>query len=76
MSSYNYSASKLQCQNNLNVLKKKKKKINRYSYGVQLTINCTALDQSELSNFVECTIMKPHYDERLGYLSKWRRERP
>ena len=28
----------------------------RYSYGVQFGINCTALDQSKLSNFVECTI--------------------
>ena len=28
-----------------------------YSYGVQFGINCTALDQSKLSNFVECTIM-------------------
>ena len=26
-------------------------------YGVQFGINCTALDQSKLSNFVECTIM-------------------
>ena len=31
-------------------------KLNRYSYGVQFVINCTALDQSKLSNFVECTI--------------------
>jgi hypothetical protein len=31
-------------------------KFNGYSYGVQLTINFTALDQSELSHFVECTI--------------------
>ena len=31
-------------------------KINRYSYGVQFRINCIALDQSKLSNFVECTI--------------------
>ena len=31
-------------------------KLNRYSYGVQFGINCTALDQSKLSNFVECTI--------------------
>ena len=31
-------------------------KINRYSYGVQFGINCTALDQSKLSDFVECTI--------------------
>ena len=31
-------------------------KLNRYSYGVQFEINCTALDQSKLSNFVECTI--------------------
>ena len=27
-----------------------------YSYGVQFGINCTALDQSKLSNFVACTI--------------------
>ena len=27
-----------------------------YSYGVQFGISCTALDQSKLSNFVECTI--------------------
>ena len=27
-----------------------------YSYGVQFGINCTALDQSKLSNFLECTI--------------------
>ena len=33
-------------------------KLNRYSYGVQFEINCTALDQSKLSNFVECTISK------------------
>ena len=33
-------------------------KINRYSYGVQFGINCTALDQSKLSNFVECTIIQ------------------
>ena len=32
-------------------------KLNRYSYGVQFEINCTALDQSKLSNFVECTII-------------------
>ena len=31
-------------------------KLKRYSYGVQFGINCTALDQSKLSNFVECTI--------------------
>ena len=31
-------------------------KLNRYSYGVQFEINCTVLDQSKLSNFVECTI--------------------
>ena len=30
--------------------------VNRYSYGEQFGINCTALDQSKLSNFVECTI--------------------
>ena len=33
-------------------------KLNRYSYGVQFWTNCTALDQSKLSNFVECTISK------------------
>jgi len=27
-------------------------KLNRHSYGVQFGINCTALDQSKLSNFV------------------------
>ena len=27
------------------------------AYGVQFGINCTALDQSKLSNFVECTII-------------------
>ena len=32
-------------------------KLNRYSYRVQFGINCTALDQSKLSNFVECTII-------------------
>ena len=32
-------------------------KLNRYSYGVQFGINCTALDQSKLSNFVEYTII-------------------
>ena len=32
-------------------------KLNRYSYGVQFGINCTALDLSKLSNFVECTII-------------------
>ena len=31
-------------------------KLNRYSYGVQFGINCTALDQLKLSNFVDCTI--------------------
>ena len=31
-------------------------KLNRYSYGVEFKINCTALDQSKLSNFIECTI--------------------
>ena len=31
-------------------------KLNRYSHGVQFGINCTALDQPKLSNFVECTI--------------------
>jgi len=32
-------------------------KLNRYSYGVQFGINCTALNQSKLSNFVECTMI-------------------
>ena len=32
-------------------------KLNRYSYGEQFGINCTALDQSKLSNFAECTII-------------------
>ena len=31
-------------------------KLNRYSYGVQFGINCTALNQSKLVNFVELTI--------------------
>ena len=31
-------------------------KLHRYSYGVQCGINCTALDQTKLINFVECTI--------------------
>ena len=30
-------------------------KLNRFSYGVQFGINCTARDESKLSNFVECT---------------------
>ena len=29
---------------------------NRYFCGILFGINCTALDQSELSNFVDCTI--------------------
>ena len=33
-------------------------KLNRYSYEVQFGINCTALDQSKLSNIVECTIIR------------------
>ena len=33
-------------------------KLNRFSYGVQFRIICTALDQSKLSNFVECTIIE------------------
>ena len=41
-------------------------KLNRYSYGVQFGINCTALDQSKLSNFVECTI---NYIKVSGVLS-------
>ena len=32
-------------------------KLNMYSYRVQFGIICTALDQSKLSNFVECTII-------------------
>ena len=31
-------------------------KLNRYSFGVQFGINSATLDQSKLSNFVECTI--------------------
>ena len=27
-------------------------------YGVQFGINCTALDQSKLSNFVDCTLKR------------------
>ena len=38
-------------------------KINRYSYRVQFGINCTALDQSKLSNFVECTISQGKLSE-------------
>ena len=30
-------------------------KLNRYFYGVQFGINCTALDQSKFIKFVECT---------------------
>ena len=37
-------------------------KLNRYSHGVQFGINCTALDQSKLSNFVECTKDKMYYN--------------
>ena len=33
-------------------------KLNRYSCRVLVGINCIALDQSELSNFVECTIKR------------------
>ena len=40
-------------------------KLNRYSYGVQFGINCTALDQSKLSNFVECNMI----NERLKWSS-------
>ena len=36
-------------------------KINRYSNGVQFGINCTALDQSKLSNFIECNIMVDYF---------------
>ena len=32
-------------------------KLNRYSYGVQFGINCAALNQSKLGNFVGCTII-------------------
>ena len=32
-------------------------KLNRYSCGVQFGINCTVLDQSKLSYFVECTVI-------------------
>ena len=33
-------------------------KLNRYSSGAQFGIDCTSLDQSKLSNFVECTISR------------------
>ena len=33
-------------------------KLNRYSYGVQFGINCTAPDQSKLRNFDQWTIIK------------------
>ena len=38
-------------------------KLNRHSYGVQFGINCTTLDQSNLSNFVECTISNSNWTE-------------
>jgi hypothetical protein len=47
---------------------------------MQLTINCTALDQSELSNFVECTIrmFNSRMEEKIkdditkvGFLPAW-----
>ena len=31
-------------------------KLNRYSYSVQFVVNCTTLNRSKLSNFIECTI--------------------
>ena len=31
-------------------------KLNKFSYGVQFGINCTALNQSKLSTLVECTV--------------------
>ena len=36
-------------------------KLNRYPYGVQFGITCTALDQSNLSNFVELTIKDKYH---------------
>ena len=41
-------------------------RLNRYSYGIQLVINCTALDQSKLSNFVECTIITKILETQLS----------
>ena len=38
-------------------------KLSRYSYGVQFGINCTALDQSKLSNFVESTVSNSNWTE-------------
>ena len=32
-------------------------KLNWHSYGLHFGINCTALDQSKLTHFVECTII-------------------
>ena len=40
-------------------------KLNRYSCRVLFGINCTALDQSELSNFVECAIS---YEITVAYM--------
>ena len=45
-------------------------KLNRYSYGVQFGINCTALDQSKLSNFVERTIISLSFMYGLTPLSR------
>ena len=33
-------------------------KLNSYSFGVQFGINFSAFDQSQLSNFLECTMKK------------------
>ena len=41
-------------------------RLNSYSYGIQLVINCTALDQSKLSNFVECTIITKILETQLS----------
>lgn len=35
-------------------------KLNAYFYGVLFGINCTALNKSELSNFMACTIIILH----------------
>ena len=40
-------------------------KLNRYSYEVQFGINCTALGQPKLSNFVECTIININFQLRI-----------
>ena len=39
-------------------------KLNRYSYEVQFGLNCVALDQSKLSNFLDYTIHEKRKDFR------------